>query len=113
MALNPIPTFELRHRMALALEYSSVSVSEIAHELGISRTTVSNFLWGRTKPRRSDLIAWALKTGVPLEWLEDGVVASEAPSKKSTPKRGRTQASKSSPCISDIPATVALCATLS
>jgi transcriptional regulator with XRE-family HTH domain len=102
MAVHPIPVFEMRHRMALALEYGSVSVNEIAAELGVSRTTISNYLWGRTVPRRADLVTWAFRTNVPLEWLLDGTVPSDPPSKVKTPKRGRTQGSKTAPCSSHI-----------
>ena len=86
MAAHPIPVFEMRHRMALALEYGSVSVNEIAAELGVSRTTISNYLWGRTIPRRADLVTWALRCGVPFDWLETGaepeVVAPSKPPRK-------------------------------
>lgn len=69
MRLKPTPEFEMRHRMELALEYGSVTVSEMARHLGISRTTISNYLHGRTRPRRGDLIAWAMRCGVPFDWL--------------------------------------------
>lgn len=69
MKRKPLPEFEMRHRMSLALEYASVSVNEMAAELGASRTTVSNYLHGRTKPRRADLITWSMRCGVPLDWL--------------------------------------------
>lgn len=59
----------MRHRMGLALEYGSVSINEMARHLGASRTTISNYLHGRTQPRRADLIAWAMKCGVPFAWL--------------------------------------------
>lgn len=59
----------MRHRMELALEYGSVSVNDIARHLGVSRTTISNYLHGRTEPRRGDLIAWAMACGVPFDWL--------------------------------------------
>lgn len=72
MAAKPLPEFEMRHRMSLALEYASVSINEMASELGASRTTISNYLHGRTKPRRPDLIVWALKCGVPFEWIVEG-----------------------------------------
>jgi transcriptional regulator with XRE-family HTH domain len=67
-----VPQFEMRHRMLLALEYSGVSVNEMAAELELSRTTISNYLHGRTRPRRGELIQWALKTGLPFEWLVSG-----------------------------------------
>lgn len=63
------PKFEMRHRMSLSLEYGSVSINDIARELGLSRTTVSNYLHGRTQPRRSDLRVWAMRCGVPFDWL--------------------------------------------
>jgi len=72
MKRNPVPQFEMRHRMSIALEWGSVSVNDIARELGCSRTTISNYLHGRTQPRRSDLIAWGFKCGVPFEWLVGG-----------------------------------------
>lgn len=101
MAAKPLPEFETRHRMSLALEYADKSVNEIARELGISRTTVSNYMHGRTQPRRSDLMAWALVTGVPLDWLETGKSdsASLGPDDDPEPaapvkKRARTQANR-------------------
>lgn len=69
MQRKPLPEFEMRHRMELALEYGSVSVNEMAAHLGTSRTTISNYLHGRTQPRRGDLIAWCLRCGVPFDWL--------------------------------------------
>lgn len=83
--------------MELALEYGSVSVNDIARELGISRTTVSNYLHGRTTPRRGDLIAWAMRCGVPFDWLvngdliEDDEVVEDAPTKKPVAKPKRTR----------------------
>lgn len=62
----------MRHRMQLALEQADVSVSEIAAVLGVSRSTVSNYLHGRTEPRRGYLLVWARHCDVTLEWLIDG-----------------------------------------
>lgn len=78
MAAKPIPEFEIRHRMALALERADISVVEIARELRISRTTVSNYLHGRTKPDHATLFTWAAKCHVPLDWLETGMASSAA-----------------------------------
>lgn len=88
--------------MELALEYGNVSVTEIAAELGVSRTTISNYLHGRTPARRSDLVVWALRCGVPLDWLLDGSTEPEKstepePAKASKPsKRARTQGNQHS-----------------
>ena len=78
MATRAVPEFETRHRMNLALEFAGISVLEIARELRISRTTVSNYLHGRTQPSHVALRAWAATCGVPLDWLETGVVAGSA-----------------------------------
>lgn len=67
-----VPRFELRHRLSIALEYASVPVQEMARELGVSRTTVSNYLHGRTEPTRSVVDTWARRCGVPAEWLLTG-----------------------------------------
>lgn len=44
----------------------------MAAELGVARNTVGNYLAGRTSPARSVLRVWALRTGVPFEWLLNG-----------------------------------------
>lgn len=69
------PAFELRHRMALALEVAGITRDDIATELDVHRNTISNYLSGRTAPTRAVLIAWHLRTGVPLAWLESGVIS--------------------------------------
>ena len=45
-----------------------------ADEIGISRQSVSNYELGNTKVRKIVLIAWQMRTGVPVEWLETGRV---------------------------------------
>jgi transcriptional regulator with XRE-family HTH domain len=69
---NP-PRFELRHRMALALEHGQVSKEAMADEVGCGVTTIRNYLRGRTVPSRAVLIAWALRCGVPFDWLALGI----------------------------------------
>lgn len=69
------PTFELKHRLALALEDAALKPEDMAGYLGRSITTIRNYLGGRTTPSRGVLVAWALRTEVPLDWLEQGVSA--------------------------------------
>lgn len=64
-----MPVFGLRHRLALALDHSGVSVHDMADELGVSRNTVGNYLAGRTMPHKAVLRVWAMRCGVPFEWL--------------------------------------------
>lgn len=79
MATQAVPEFETRHRMQLALEFADISVLEIARDLRISRTTVSNYLHGRTRPTHATLRVWAATCGVPLDWLETGASSNDAP----------------------------------
>ena len=69
---RPELAFDLADRMRKALRTSELSVQEIAERLEVSRNTVSAWINGRNKPRRRDLRDFALSTGVPLEWLENG-----------------------------------------
>jgi transcriptional regulator with XRE-family HTH domain len=67
-----IPVWTQGDRLGKALEHSGVRVQEMADHLGVSRFTLSNWIHGKTRPPRSAVMVWALRTGVPLEWLEAG-----------------------------------------
>lgn len=69
--------FDKSDRLAKALRIGGISSNEMAEHLDVSRTTISNYINGRTEPKRSVLRDWAMRTGVPLEWLEDGHLPSE------------------------------------
>jgi transcriptional regulator with XRE-family HTH domain len=68
----PALSFDLRHRMARALEHSGVGISDIAARLGVSRSTISNWLHGRAEPRSVYLALWAEITQVDTDWLATG-----------------------------------------
>ena len=76
--------FGLADRLAKALHVAGVTSNDMAAELDVSRTTISNYLNGRTKPKGLYMRIWALKTGVPLEWLETGNFP-ETPETEKTP----------------------------
>lgn len=71
------PQFQLKHRLSLAMEIADVDRDTIASELGVHKNTVANYLRGETRPSRSVLRVWALRCGVPFEWLETGRHAGE------------------------------------
>lgn len=73
-ATTGVPQFELRHRLSLALEVGRVSPAAMAEELDVSETTIRNYRSGRTAPSRATLRVWALRCGVPFEWLVTGVI---------------------------------------
>lgn len=72
MAVTDTPAFELRHRLALALEHAGIKPSEMADRLGRSDGTIRNYLKGRTPLTKGTLVAWATICDVPFEWLEQG-----------------------------------------
>jgi transcriptional regulator with XRE-family HTH domain len=76
-ASGNVPTFEMRHRLALALEAADVSNEQMADEVGKSVTTIRNYLSGRTHPGRAVVVTWALRCGVPFDWLAYGIEADD------------------------------------
>lgn len=72
---NPVasvPQWDLGDRLRKSLRVAGVPVNAMAEELGLTRVTVGNYLALRTTPSRSVLRVWALKCGVPFEWLLTG-----------------------------------------
>lgn len=67
-----IPEWDTADRMRKALRASRVSVATIAEHVGVRRETVSTWLAGRHHPSVAVLRLWALRTGVPYEWLRYG-----------------------------------------
>lgn len=67
-----IPTFTLADRLRKARELTGLDQIPFADELGISRNSVSNAETGTVMPRRITLKAWAMRTGVDLDWLLTG-----------------------------------------
>lgn len=70
-----IPEWDLADRMRKALRQADIGVAEMADYLGVSRTSVSNWINGRVEPSLQTLRLWSLRTGVPLEWVLAGVPA--------------------------------------
>ena len=68
-----IPEWTLGWRMQRSLAHASMSVDQMATELGVSRQTVSRWMNGHGEPRVGYLKLWALRTGVPVAWLIEGV----------------------------------------
>lgn len=70
--LGFIPSFTVGDRLRKAREHTGLSHSEFADEIGVSRNTVTNYERGHVSPRAIVLKMWAMRTGVPLVWLETG-----------------------------------------
>jgi transcriptional regulator with XRE-family HTH domain len=64
-------------RLNKALTVADVSSQEMADYLGVSRNTISNYINGRTIAKKQTLRLWAMRTGVPLVWLEQGILPTD------------------------------------
>jgi transcriptional regulator with XRE-family HTH domain len=74
--------FDLPDRLSKSLRVSGVGVAEMAEYLGVSRATIANWTSGRTVPNTGAQRAWALRTGVPFEWLARGELPQDQPQQR-------------------------------
>lgn len=70
MSVDLLPSWDTADRMRKALRHSDVGVGEMADYLGVAPNTVSTWINGRIRPSKQTLRLWALRCGVPLEWLQ-------------------------------------------
>jgi hypothetical protein len=88
---NAIPEWTLGWRLKRALTHGKVSVQEMADHLDYSRGQLSRYLNDKGEPpRRSVLRMWALRCGVPFDWLAYGIESDD-------PDDPAEQVSKTSP----------------
>lgn len=67
-----IPEITLARRLYLARDEAGLTQKELAERIDVSKRSVVNYEGGETAPRRHVVVAWALATGVPAEYLLDG-----------------------------------------
>jgi transcriptional regulator with XRE-family HTH domain len=72
-----IPEFDLADRLRKSLRTADLSVSEMAEFLGLTRETAGRYMNGGTRVPLQTVRLWAMRTGVPFEWLKDGVVPAD------------------------------------
>jgi transcriptional regulator with XRE-family HTH domain len=77
MSDQVIPEWDMADRLRKALRHAGLEQQEMAGYLGVSRNSVSNWVNGNNRPSGPALKLWALRTGVPFEWLRDGSAAAE------------------------------------
>ncbi len=77
MSTYTVPQFEARHRLALALEAADVEPEDMAQALGVSRTTVYNYMAGTRNPKLGMVKQWALRCSVPWQWIVTGELPDE------------------------------------
>jgi transcriptional regulator with XRE-family HTH domain len=64
-----IPVWTLTDRLRKAREDSGLSQTALGEAMGLSRRTVAGYEAGEREPKRHVQLAWALATGVSLDWL--------------------------------------------
>lgn len=84
MTTNPafdggIPAWTLGDRLRKGRESVGLNQSEMAEQIGISRGSVLGYESDRRIPGRPVLVSWALRTGVPLWWLQGAACACGEP----------------------------------
>ena len=67
-----IPEFTQGDRLRKARELTGLTAQEFADEIGVSRGTITNAETDARQVRSITMRAYALRTGVPLTWLETG-----------------------------------------
>lgn len=67
-----VPEFSLGDRLRKAREKTGLSIREFAEEIGVSHGTITNAEGDKRGVRPITLKAYALRTKVPLVWLETG-----------------------------------------
>lgn len=74
-----VPTWDVADRLRKSLREKDIGVSEMADYMGVSRNTVSTWINGRIRIPGPALRLWAMRTDVPLRWLETGELSDQQP----------------------------------
>ncbi len=69
-----IPGFDIADRLRKARETAGIDQADLEQLTGVSRATISNYERRITQPKRPNVIAWAMATGVDADWLLTGAV---------------------------------------
>lgn len=67
-----VPVWDLADRMRKSLREANIGVIEMASYLEVNRNTVGTWLNGHNRPSPATMRLWAMRCGVPFEWLRDG-----------------------------------------
>jgi transcriptional regulator with XRE-family HTH domain len=72
-----VPAWTLGDRMAKARRAASLSTNDMTEFLEAHRNSVTGWERDRIRPKLATLRLWAMRCGVPLDWLRYGVTESE------------------------------------
>lgn len=79
MNVGVAPEWDLSDRLLKSMRHAGLSASELGERIGVHRNTINNYTSGRIEPNRRTLIAWAMATGVRLDWLQTGSPGGDGP----------------------------------
>lgn len=80
MSTAAVPEWTLGWRLQRALAHADMTTQTMADELGVTRSTISRWTNDHGAPPRAIYVKqWALRTGVPYEWLAYGTADSTPP----------------------------------
>lgn len=73
-----VPEWTLGWRLQRALAHAGITTNDIATELEVSRATISRWINDHGAPPRAIYVKeWALRCGVPYEWIQHGAPESD------------------------------------
>jgi transcriptional regulator with XRE-family HTH domain len=85
-----VPQWTIEDRLRKAREAAGFDQRELADAIGVARQTIGYYEAGNTtNHRRIVLNQWALATGVPVDWLRDGIEPESGPD--NTPDQANSQ----------------------
>lgn len=67
-----VPEWTLGDRLRKARQVTGMTTRQFATEIGVAQGTVTGAENDTRQPRRITLLAYAMRTGVPIEWIETG-----------------------------------------
>ena len=71
-ASGQVPEWTMGDRLRKARMTTGLTAKDFAAEIGVSTKTALDAEGDRREPRRITLLAYAMRSGVPVEWLETG-----------------------------------------
>ena len=73
LALGQVPELTFEWRLRMAMKQAGMTQPDLAEAIGMTSRTVDRWLNRGATPRRGQIMACALATGVPVIWLEKGI----------------------------------------
>lgn len=72
-----VPRWTLGDRLRKARTWAGIERADMADDIGVTDRTISNYELDSTRPPKLVIKQYALRTGVPIEWLTDEIFPSE------------------------------------